>query len=122
MDNNRYVDSDFFSAPVPADTASGAPVLLFGSLPAVCTTAEGEGGNIVGRASVKVGGVHDFAVSEAVASEGTEIYITGANVLTTTVGTTPPNALYGHTLAGPDGTGATKSAGAGTVHVRPVKA
>lgn len=118
MRNERLHEGNRFSAPVPADTVSGAPVLLFGSIPGVTATAEGEGGNAQNRATVWTEGVYDVAVPEVVGSEGLAIYITAGNVLTTTVGS---NVLFGRTLHGPDGTGGTKSAGAGTVHVRLAK-
>ena len=50
--------ADKLSLPVPADTASGAPVLV-GSLPGVTATAEGEGGNVDGNASVWLAGVRN---------------------------------------------------------------
>lgn len=116
MRNERLHDGDYMSLPVPAGTLSGAPVLIFGSIPGVCATKEGEGGNIAGRASVWVGrGVFTVSTADAVASEGTAIYITSGNALTTTAS---GNTLFGRSVHGADGTGGTKGAGAGTVHVR----
>lgn len=113
MRNERLGQGLRISLPVPNNTASGAPVKS-GPFVGVCATAEGEGGNIEGRASVWREGEYDLAVPEAIAAEGTPIYITGANVLTTTVGT---NTLFGYTHADALGAGATKGAGAGTVHI-----
>lgn len=113
MRNERLHEGLRVSLPVPAGTLSGAPVKA-GSLIGVCATKEGEGGNITGRASVWREGVFPLTVPDAVAAEGTAIYITAANALTTTAA---GNTLFGYTLADADGAGATKGAGAGTVHV-----
>lgn len=118
MRNERLHEGNRISAPVPADTESGAPVLLFDAIPGVCATAEGEGGNIAGRATVWTEGVFTVETADAVAAEGTPIYIDGSNELTTTA---TDNTLFGYTLHSAEGTGGTKSAGAGTVHVRLAK-
>ncbi|NUR90846.1 MAG: DUF2190 family protein [Nonomuraea sp.] len=118
MRNERLNQGDRISAPVPAGTLSGAPVLLFGDTPGVCATKEGEGGNIAGRATVWTEGVFDVSTTDAVATEGTKIYITAANALTVTA---TGNTLFGRTLHDADGAGGTKGAGAGTVHVRLAK-
>lgn len=118
MRNERLHEGNRFSAPVPAATVSGAPVLLFGAIPGVTATAEGEGGNIAGRATVWTEGAYVVSTTDAVAAEGTKIYITAANVLTTTAA---GNTLFGYSLHAPDGTGGTKGAGAGTVNVRLAK-
>lgn len=115
MRNERMTDPDFFSAAVPTGTLSGAPVLVLGAVPAVCSTKEGEGGNPAGRASVQTHGVFPLSVADAVAAEGTVIYITSANALTTTA---TGNTEFGRTVHSAEGTGGTKSAGAGTVNVR----
>jgi predicted RecA/RadA family phage recombinase len=113
MRNERLHDGDKISLPVPAGTLSGAPVLAAGFI-GVTATARGEGGNIPTRASVWRTGEFDLAVADAVPAEGTPIYITAANVLTTTAGS---DRLFGRTHADAEGNGATKSAGAGTVHI-----
>lgn len=118
MRNERLHQGDRISAPVPQDTASGAPVLIFGDTPGVTATKEGEGGNIDGRASVWLEGVFTVSTTDAVAAEGTKIYITSGGVLTTTA---TSNTLFGRTVHSAEGTGGTKSAGAGTVHVRLAK-
>lgn len=118
MRNERLHEGNRVSAPVPTSTASGAPVLLFGSIPGVTATKEGEGGNISGRATVWTEGVFDLATTDAVGAEGTKVFITAGLVLTTTA---TSNTLFGYTLADADGNGATKSSGAGTVHVRLAK-
>jgi hypothetical protein len=116
--NERLHDGERFSAPVPAGTLSGAPVLVYGVIPAVTQTKEGEGGNITGRATVWTKGVFDVATADAIATEGAAVYITAANVLTATA---TGNTLFGRTVADADGAGGTKGAGAGTVHVRLAK-
>lgn len=114
MRNERLPEGREISVPVASGLASGSPVLALGAIPAVTSTKEGEGGNTALRASVKTGGVHALATTDAVAAEGTAIYITGAGALTITA---TGNTLYGWTLH-IDGTGGTKSAGAGTVNIR----
>lgn len=113
MRNERLNEGICITLPVPAGTASGAPVKS-GPFIGVCATKEGEGGNITGRATVWREGEFDLATTDAVTTEGTAIYITGANALTTTA---TGNTLFGYTHADADGAGGTKTAGAGTVHV-----
>lgn len=117
MRNERLHEGNRLSLPVPAGTLSSAPVLVFG-IPGVTATKEGEGGNIAGRATVWTEGVFDVAVPDAVTAEGTLVFITAANALTTTA---TGNTLFGRTVADADGNGATKAAGAGIVHVRLAK-
>jgi hypothetical protein len=116
--NELQRSGDNFSAAVPTGTLSGAPVLVLGVIPAVCQTKEGEGGNIAGRASVTTVGVHDLATTDAVAAEGTKLYITSGGVITTTA---TANTLFGYSVHSAEGTGGTKASGAGTVHVRLAK-
>lgn len=118
MRNERLTDPDFISAAVPTGTLAGAPVIILGGVPAVCSTKEGEGGNIAGRASVQCRGVFPLSTADAVAAEGTLVYLTPAFVLTTTA---TANTLFGRTVHSAEGTGGTKGAGAGTVHVRLAK-
>lgn len=113
MRNERLHEGLRVTLPVPTGTASGAPVKS-GPFIGVCATKEGEGGNIAGRATVWREGEFDLAVPDAVAAEGTAIYITAANALTTTA---TGNTLFGYTHADAEGNGATKGAGAGTVHI-----
>lgn len=84
-----YPDSphDKLSLPVAADSPSGAFRFigdqgLFG----VCATAEGEGGNPDGYASVWMEGVYDLPVTTNTALDiGDKVYgITATSVLTTT--------------------------------------
>jgi hypothetical protein len=129
MKNERTQIADYFSAKVPTGTKAGDPVLaLAASTPAVAATDEGKGGNIAGRASVQSVGIYDLWTTDAVAAEGTAIYITGDGTAAGTLTTTASgNTLFGRTIAAPDGSGATKASG-GTkadgpfVHVRLVKA
>lgn len=118
MRNERLNDGNHISAVVPADTPSGAPVLILNDVPGVTACKEGEGGNIDGRASVWTKGVFTVSTTDAVAAEGTKIYITSGGVLTTT---SSGNTLFGRTLHSAEGTGGTKASGAGTVHVRLAK-
>lgn len=113
MRNERLHDGVRVTLPVPNATASGAPVKS-GPFIGVTATKEGGGGNIAGRATVWREGEFDLAVTDAVASEGTAIYITAGNALTTT---SSSNTLFGYTHADADGAGATKASGAGTVHI-----
>lgn len=113
MRNERLNEGDCVTLPVPTGTLSGAPVKS-GPFIGVTATREGEGFNIPGRATVWREGEFDVAVPDAVTTEGTTIYITAANALTTTAA---GNTLFGYTHADADGNGATKAAGAGTVHV-----
>lgn len=118
MRNERLSDGDRFSAAVPSGTASGAPVLVLGDVPAVTSTKEGEGGNAAGRASVQTKGVFPLAITDAVSTEGTKVYLTSGGALTTT---SSGNTLFGRTVHSPEGIGGTKSSGAGTVNVRLAK-
>jgi predicted RecA/RadA family phage recombinase len=111
--NERFHDGEHISLPVPTGTLSGAPVKS-GPFVGVTQTAEGQGGNIAGRATVWRFGEYDLPTADAVPAEGTAMYITAANVLTVTAA---GNTLFGWTHADALGLGATKSAGAGTVHV-----
>lgn len=86
MKNAVFTEARKISLPVANGTLSGAPVKV-GSLIGVTATAEGEGGNLEGRASVWREGEYILPVAGAVASEGLPIYITGSNTLTTTAGT-----------------------------------
>jgi predicted RecA/RadA family phage recombinase len=105
--NEKFHDAERLSLPVPADTASGAPVLV-GSLVGVTQTKEGGGGNDDGYATVWTKGAFDLSVTGAVASVGLPIYITSANALTTTA---TANTLFGYALA-------TKGTGAGVIPVK----
>jgi predicted RecA/RadA family phage recombinase len=107
MKNEVYREGDAVSCPVPANTASGAPVLI-GSLPGVTACAEGTGGNPAGFASVWFEGAYRFTVTGAVAGYGLPIYIAGDGTLTTTVGT---NTVFGYSLG-------TKGSGAGPLVVK----
>jgi predicted RecA/RadA family phage recombinase len=89
------------SLPVPADTPSGAPVVI-GSIVGVTATKEGEGGNVDGNASVWTEGVYDlYVVTNTAVAIGGNIYIIAANsgvpttALTPTVGS---NVLFGYAL------------------------
>lgn len=115
MRNEINANPDAFSAAVPTNTASGAAVIVLGAVPAVTATREGEGGNIAGRASVQTRGIFSLPTTDAVAAEGTAVYLTSAGVLTTT---SSGNTPFGRTVALADGTGATKASGAGSVNVR----
>lgn len=106
MKNTVFHDATKLSLPVPAGTKSGAPVLV-GALIGVTATAEGEGGNPAGFASVWRHGAYDLEVTGALTAVGTPVYITTAGALTATTG---ENTLFGYALD-------TKSSGAGTVRV-----
>jgi predicted RecA/RadA family phage recombinase len=93
--NEVFRDADHLSLPVPADTPSGAPVLVGGTLVGVTQTAEGEGGNADGFATVWRKGAHDLSVTGAVTNIGDPVYITGANALNRTAS---GNTLFGYAL------------------------
>lgn len=123
--NEVFKDAEGLSLPVPTGTKSGAPLRL-GILNAVAQTDEGGQvntdyvfagiaqptggiGNAAGFASVKTTGAWILTVTGAtVAASFTPVYITSANVLTTTA---TGNFLFGVALR-------TKSAPAGPVLVR----
>lgn len=125
MAKNRVLGTpgDLIEAPVPAGTLSGEPVLLWGAVPAVAQTNEGGGvGNIAGRASCEAGGVWSLPTTDAVAAEGTAIYIVAATRALTT--TSAGNVLFGWSVHVPSPVtraGGTKSAGAGNVNIRLAK-
>lgn len=123
MKNRKTAVDNLFEAPVPAGAKSGEPVLALGGVPAVLSTDEGGGvGNVAGRASVDTQGIYALPCADAVAAEGTALYITAARAITTTAA---GNTLFGRSihLPTPVGrSGGTKSAGAGTVNVRLAKA
>lgn len=104
--NEIYGDGDDLVLPVPNGTASGAPVIVV-SLVGVTQTAEGEGGNAEGFATVKLNGVHDLTVT-GVTAVGTPIYITSGLALNVTAAS---NRLFGHAME-------IKGASAGVIRVR----
>lgn len=91
------------SLPVPADTPSGAPVIVV-SIVGVTATAEGEGGNVDGNASVWTEGVYDlFVVTNTARAIGDPIYIITANsgnpaTALTTTSNSDANPLFGYAL------------------------
>ncbi len=97
--------------PVPADTASGAPVKV-GSLIGVAQTDE-----VDGYATVAIDGAHDLTVTGALASAGTPGYITSSNGLTATA---TSNTLFGYSIPGVTADG-TKGSGDGVVTVELAK-
>lgn len=104
--NEVFKHGQWLPLPVTADTPSGSPVVV-GGLVGVAQTAEGEGGNVDGEASVALEGVFEVTVTGAV-TPGAPVYITAAYAVNVTrVG----NKLFGHSLD-------TKGAAAGVVRVR----
>lgn len=100
--NEVFKLGDATSQVVPSGTASGAPVLGNGTVPGVALTAEGEGGNVSGEASVRNTGVWEFEIDGAV-TRGAKVYITSAGALSTTAS---GNTLFGYAWAEkPTGTG-----------------
>jgi predicted RecA/RadA family phage recombinase len=93
--NDIFTRGDQLSLAVPADTASGKPVLV-GDFVGVTLTAEGEGGNADGYASVQMVGVFDLPISTTttIAQYG-KVYITSSNVLTPV---STSNTLFGRVL------------------------
>lgn len=89
------------SLPVPADTPSGAPVLV-GSIVGVTACKEGQGGNVDGNASVWTEGVYDLlVVTNTARAIGDPIYIIAANSGNPATALTPSasgNTLFGYAL------------------------
>lgn len=102
--------SDKLSLPVPADTPSGAPVIV-GGLVGVTATAEGDGGNAEGYASVWTAGVYRLDVSTTVSAPGTPLYKGSGAALTTT---STDNTLFGYALEA-------KGSGTGSIPVKLAK-
>jgi predicted RecA/RadA family phage recombinase len=94
---------DKLSLPVPADTPSGAPVIV-GSIVGVTACTEGEGGNVDGNASVWTEGVFDlYVVTNTTRAVGDPIYIISANsgnpsTALTTTANSGANPVYGYAL------------------------
>src|SRR6476646_669474 len=106
--NEVFRDADNLSLPVPTGTAAGAPVLV-GSLVGVTQTAEGQGGNVAGNATVTLKGAHKLNVGGGALSIGAPVYIvTADNTLTATA---TSNTLFGHALE-------SKASGAAVITVR----
>ena len=130
MKNEILNEIDTLSLPVPDGTKSGDPVMV-GSFVGVAATDRADstvttyplnrgGGNPDGYASVVIDNERAFLldVEGAIAGPGTPVYITGAGpfVLSTTNGGT--DAVFGHTIPGPDNLYATKAAGTGPAAVK----
>lgn len=105
--NEVFRDTDHLSLPVPADTPSGTPVIV-GSLVGITQTAEGEGGNADGFATVWRKGGHRVNVTGAIAAVGTPVYIPPAGGALTA--TTTGNTVWGYALE-------TKGSGTGPLTV-----
>ena len=85
------------SLPVTADTEAGSPVVV-GGIVGVALTAEGEGGNPDGYATVGQGGRTEQAVgTTTTVSVGGAIYITSSYSLTPSDGS-GANTLFGYAL------------------------
>lgn len=110
--NQRFTFRRTRSLPVPASTASGAPVKV-GSLMGVTLTKEGDGRNPSGYATVALDGCFDLIVTGALAAAGTPVYIDGSNNLTATAS---GNTLFGYSVPGYTADG-TKGSGSGVVSV-----
>lgn len=111
--NRVHKDGAQLSLPVPANTASGTP-LLISALRAVTLTAEGGGGNPDGFATVQLfpSPVYRFNVDEAVAAVGDPVYINADGGLTSAAVTgTVDNTFFGYALD-------TKGAGVGEIRVK----
>lgn len=106
MRNEILRDADKIALPVPTDTPAGAPVLV-GAFVGVTATAEGEGGNVAGEASVWRTGGYELTVTGAAASVGLPVYITSGLALTMTA---TGNTLFGYSLS-------TKGSGSGLLLV-----
>lgn len=118
--NRKTAIDSLFECAVPTGAKSGEPVLALGAIPAVLQTDEGKGvGNVAGRASVDTQGIFSFECAEAVAAEGTLVYLkTSDRTITVTAAGATAFGRSIH-LPSPEGrAGGTKSSGAGTINVR----
>lgn len=96
--NQKFAPSRTRSLPVTADTDSGAPVIV-GSLVGVTLTAEGEGGNVDGYATVALDGAFDLAVGTTTALDiGDPVYIVLASGALTTTDNSGANPVFGYAL------------------------
>ena len=96
--NEVFRDADHLSLPVPSDTASGKPVRI-GGLNGVTETAEGEGFNADGYASVWLKGAHKVNVTTTTTlTVGAPVYIVTASNTLTTTDNSDANPLFGHAL------------------------
>lgn len=98
MMNKKFGHGDKISLPVPADTPSGAPVIV-GSIVGVTATAEGEGGNDDGYATVWCVGTFDVPIATSTTrSVGQPVYIITATNSVTTTDNSAANPLFGYVL------------------------
>jgi len=106
--NEVFRDADHLSLPVPDGTKAGAPVIV-GALVGVTQTAEGNGGNPEGYATVWTKGAHRLPVSSGgTLAIGAPVYITSGGSLSPTAS---GNTLFGYALEA-------KPSGAATIVVR----
>lgn len=106
--NEVLRDADHLSLPVPDGTKAGTPVLV-GALVGVTQTAEGDGGNPDGHATVWTKGAHRLPVgSGGTLAVGAPVYITSGGNLSPTE---TDNTLFGYALEA-------KPSGATTIVVR----
>ena len=106
--NEHFLNADHLSLPVPQNTPSGTPVIV-GSIVGYTQTAEGEGGNADGFASVWCKGAAKVPVTGAIAAVGTPVYIPPAGGALTATAT--GNTVWGYALA-------TKGSGTGVIPVK----
>ena len=93
--NQKFAPHRTRSLPVTADTPSGSPVVV-GALVGVTLTAEGEGGNAAGYATVALDGAFNLAIGTTTAGAvGSAVYITSAYALTPS---SSGNTLFGYLL------------------------
>lgn len=106
--NERFLNADHLSLPVPDGTGSGVAVIV-GSIVGVTQTKEGEGGNADNFATVWTKGAFDLPVTGTISAVGTPVYIPTAGGALTATSTS--NVLFGYALA-------TKGSGTGTIPVK----
>lgn len=97
--NEVFRDAQHLSLTVPTDTASGAPVRVGGVLNGVTQTAEGEGGNAAGKATVWLKGAFTLTVTGAVTTELQPIYIVTASNTLDVDDNSAANPLFGYALS-----------------------
>lgn len=77
--NEIFNDPTTLSLPVPAATVSNDPVVV-GSIPGVCLTDRGDGGNASTEATVAIRGVFELPVDGEIAAVGDPVYFDGSDL------------------------------------------
>lgn len=98
QDESRYFN---VAASYPAVPVSGSPI-VYGAVPGVALTGEGEGGNAAGEVTMDTGGTYALTVTGAITAGAIVYFVTVDGTLTATVGT---NIRFGYAMAAQAATG-----------------